>query len=69
MKTEGLYYAFSRYDARGFLIEPASVDPYLQRAAIRGGPNAKLELGHLWQVLMAVLPELADGIAAEGTPA
>ena len=45
MKTEGLLYAISRYDVRGFLIEPASVDPYLQRAAIRGGPNAQLALG------------------------
>lgn len=69
MKTEGLCYAFSRYDVRGFLIEPASVDPYLQRAAIRGGPNAQLDLGPLWQVLMGLLPEIADGVATEGTPA
>ena len=69
MKTEGLLYAISRYDVRGFLIEPASVDPYLQRSAIRGGPNAQLVLGPLWQVLMAVLPELNDGLVTEGTPA
>ena len=69
MTTEGLFYAISRYDVRGFLIEPASVDPYLQRAAIRGGPNAQMTLGPLWQVLMDVLPELNDGLATEGTPA
>ena len=69
MKTEGLLYAISRYDVRGFLIEPASVDPYLQRSAIRGGPNAQLALGPLWQVLMAVMPELNDGLVTEGTPA
>ena len=69
MTTEGLLYAISRYDVRGFLIEPASVDPYLQRAAIRGGPNAHLAIGPLWQVLMDVLPELNDGLATEGTPA
>ena len=69
MTTEGLLYALSRYDLRGFLIEPASVDPYLQREAIRGGPNAVQSLGPLWQQLMQVLPEWADGIALEGTPA
>ena len=69
MTTEGLLYAISRYDVRGFLIEPASVDPYLQRAAIRGGPNAQLAVGPLWQALMDVLPELNDGLATEGTPA
>ena len=69
MTTEGLLYALSRYDLRGFLIEPASVDPYLQREAIRGGPNAVQSLGPLWQQLMQVLPEWADGIVLEGTPA
>ena len=69
MNTEGLFYAFSRYDVRGCLIEPASVDPYLQRSAIQGGPNARLDIGPLWQGLMAVLPEIADGVATEGTPA
>lgn len=69
MITEGLLYAFSRYDVRGCLIEPASVDPYLQRSAIQGGPNARFDIGLLWQGLMAVLPEIADGIPTEGTPA
>ncbi len=69
MTTDGLFYALSRYDLRGFMIEPASVDPYLQRSSIRGGPNAHLQVGPDWERLMAVLPELADGVVVEGTPA
>ncbi|MBB6579480.1 hypothetical protein HNP33_003593 [Comamonas odontotermitis] len=69
MTDEGLLYAINRYDLRGFLIEPASIDPYLQRSAIQAGPNAMMQFGPLWQQLMDVLPELADGVAVEGTPA
>ena len=69
MTDEGLLYAVSRYDLRGFLIEPASIDPYLQRSAIQAGPNALMQVGPLWQQLMEVLPELADGVPVEGTPA
>ena len=69
MTDEGLLYAVSRYDLRGFLIEPASIDPYLQRSAIQAGPTALMQMGPLWQQLMEVLPELADGVPVEGTPA
>ena len=69
MTYEGMLYALSRYDLRSFLIEPFSVDAYLQRSAIRGGPNAKLELGAHWQTLMQALPEINDSVTLEGTPA
>lgn len=69
MNYEGMLYALSRYDVRGLLVEPFGVDAYLQRSAIRGGPNAKLELGDYWQLLMLTLPELSDGIVIDGTPA
>ena len=69
MSAEGQFYALSRYDVRGFLIEPASVDPYLQRKGIQGGPNADCNAMGQWQALLAVLPEIADSVVIDGTPA
>lgn len=67
MSVQGLFYALPRHGLRGLLVEPSTMDDYLQRSATQGGPLAMLDQGSFWQQDMQRLPEIEPGVAVEGT--